>query len=122
MLAGTPPTLGPCTHDWDLLYVEDAATALAALVDARVDGPVNVASGERRALREAVLIAADAVANGVRPSFDDGRSADVPLRADVRRIRELTGWKPAVPLEDGVQQTAEYLRESRRTSPTGARP
>jgi nucleoside-diphosphate-sugar epimerase len=122
MLAGRSPALGMCTHDWDLLYVEDAARALADLVQVRAIGPVNVASGERRPLRDAIDIAAAAI-GGPPPGYGERSDAGVtPLRAVVDRLQSLTGWEPRVPLERGVPALVADLRESGYDALIGATP
>jgi nucleoside-diphosphate-sugar epimerase len=121
MLDGEEVRLGPCTQAWDLLYVDDAAAALLALVDARATGVVNVASGVARPLRDAVLLAATEVGPDARASFDATTAPTPPLLANTGRLRSITGWEPAVDLGEGVRRTVAYLRESRGTAPRGAR-
>lgn len=120
MLAGERAALGPCTHDWDLLHVDDAAAAFAALVSVAAPGPYNIASGERRPLRDAIEIAADAVDGPVRPSYGSADAPATPLRASIEHIAATTGWRPRVVLEAGVPETVECLRQSLSTTPMGA--
>ena len=58
LLRGEPVN---CTHGRqvrDFIYVEDAGSALAALLDCEVDGAVNIASGEGVALKDVLESAA----------------------------------------------------------------
>lgn len=94
----------------DFLHTADAGAAFAALLDSEVEGAVNIASGETVTLRSVVerLAAAlgksDLVRFGARPE-----PAGEPLRlaADVTRLREEVGWRPAWTLESGL---ADVLR------------
>jgi nucleoside-diphosphate-sugar epimerase len=39
------------------------------------------------------------------------RSGDPPLiEADVRRLRDEVGWRPHVPLADGIRETVEWWK------------
>ncbi len=97
----------------DLMHVADVAAAFAALVDADVRGPVNVASGEATTLRE-VIETIGRVAG--RPDLLDvgalpARPGDPEaLVADVTRLREEVGFRPHVALDDGLAATVEWWR------------
>lgn len=110
LLAGSSPNLGSCAHDWDLLHIDDAAAALAALVHREVGGAVNLASGRHQPLREAIDLAAAQVGGPAQPDY--GEAEGVPLRASVARLEDTTGWRPRVSLPDGVAGTVEHLRQS----------
>lgn len=105
-----------CTHGnqiRDYLYVEDVAAALTALLDSRLDGPVNIGSGEPLRLKEIVnmigdmTLRKDLIKLGARPAPED----EPPLIvADTRRLRESLGWEPGTSLRDGLQRTIEWWR------------
>lgn len=118
LLAGEDPRLGACTHDWDLLHVDDAALAFAALVHNHVAGATNVASGEQRPLRDAIQLAHAAIEGRGRPEFGD--AVGTPLRASVERLVASTGWRPQVSLEQGIVATVDHLRNSSGIALTGA--
>lgn len=120
LLAGEAPQLGPCLHDWDLLHVEDAAEAFASLVQFAAPGAYNVAAGTRRPLRDAIELAADTVAGTARPAYAATAAASIPLRTTIVRIAAATGWTPRIPLEVGVPQVVEHLRQSSGLLPIGA--
>jgi len=125
LLAARIPELGPCLHDWDLLHVDDTAAALVALVDHRAVGVYNVASGERRPLRDAIDMVADAVDGPTRPAYGrDAGAGTTALRASIDHLVASTGWSPQISLFDGVHDTVEQaradLRESPGTFPPGA--
>jgi nucleoside-diphosphate-sugar epimerase len=118
LLAGRAPQLGACTHDWDLLHVDDAADAFRALVRARAAGATNVASGEQRALRDAIDIAATEIDGPESPAYGD--HPGTPLRASIDRITSTTGWRPLISLEAGVAATVEHARHADDILVTGA--
>ena len=114
LLAGerVPTTDG--TQRRDFLHVDDAAAALAALLESGVRGAVNVASGEAHEVR--ALIAAVARAAGGEDRVDLGalpQRAGEPARvvADVARLRDEVGFTPAIELEPGLAATVRWWRE-----------
>jgi len=89
------------------MHVEDIADAIVAVAGSTVSGPVNVASGESRTVREFVEMAARAArATGadVKVRFGDRplTPQDVPVvAARTRRLEEL-GFKSRFGFEDGI--------------------
>lgn len=99
----------------DFLYAPELADAFAAVLDSEVTGAVNVASGQPVRLRELVVAVAaaagrpDLLALGARPA--NPSEPDV-LTADVTRLRDEVGWRPALTLEEGVERTVRWWREA----------
>ena len=92
----------------DFLHIDDAARAMAALVESDVRGAVNIGSGEGVAVREIVealgrlagrpeLIELGAVP---RPEGDPPE-----IVADASRLRDEVGWAPQIGLEQGLAST-----------------
>lgn len=105
----------------DLLYVEDVAGALAALLESPVEGAVNIGSGRAVALREVAETLGrltgrpELVRLGARPD----RPGDPPrLEAHTGRLETEVGWRPTVTLEEGLGRTVEWWR----AAAAGARP
>ena len=103
----------------DFLYVADAVDAYLAVLDLLDAGgasgePFNAGSGvPRRALDVAATLCQIA-------AFDqalDVRGEGVPdgeidrQYIDSSKLRELSGWEPAVDLEEGLALTLEWYRE-----------
>ncbi len=113
LLAGRPVDCTDGRQVRDFLFVEDVAAALVALLDAPVEGPVNIASGTGLSLRQVVeeviaqLGGADLVRFGALPT----RPGDPPvLIGDSRRLTEEVGFRPAAPLDQGIARTIAYWR------------
>lgn len=119
-LKGRPASCSPGTQVRDWLHVQDAADALAALVDSDVQGPVNVASGVGVPVAEvAGRVAAlagrpDLLRLGAFPLPPDEPPAVV---GDPTRLRRETGWKPAFDLETGLAQTVDWWRSHAEAYP-----
>ena len=106
--------LGPCTQDWDYLYIDDAARAVAGLLRSETaEGIYNVASGHIRPLREFVLELREFLQSGSELQFGvRGNNAEgaVPLCPSVRRLREETGFQPQIGFLEGVRRLREAMR------------
>ncbi len=98
----------------DFLYVQDAVEALVTLAatPAARGGVFNVASGQPVTVRQVLetiqcLVGRGSIHFGAHPM----RSGEImELYADVSRIRQVTGWRPRVELEDGLRRTVDFYR------------
>lgn len=96
----------------DFVLIDDVARALVAATVADAPGttPIDVGAGEHQTIaRAAELIAAyyDAPAPHVTGQY---RQGDVRHAwADVTRAREVLGWTPQHPLEDGITRLARWI-------------
>jgi nucleoside-diphosphate-sugar epimerase len=97
----------------DFLHVSDVAEALTAVTEARLDGPVNVGSGEPVQVREVVETIGRLTGRGDLIDFGARaeHAVDPPyVCADNHRLRNETGWSPRYSLEDGLEQTIAWWR------------
>lgn len=108
---GAPTSEGSQRRDF--LYAGDVADAFVSLLESSVEGAVNIGSGAAVPVRD--IVAAIAAAAG-RPDLVEWgalpqRPGDPPLlEADVRRLRDEVGWRPAVPLDEGIARTVEWWK------------
>ena len=114
------------TPERDFLYVQDAAAAYLAIAGALDGGGAageafNAGAGEPRSVLDVVRLVCAAAGTAVEP---DIRGQGVPAGeidrqfVDPGKLRELTGWKPAVPLEEGLTRTIEWYRAHPELLPT----
>lgn len=114
LLRGEPAELSSGTQRRDYIHAADVASALVALVDSDVTGPVNVGRGESISVRElAELIAGeigreDLLWFGKRAA---GGDAGDDLVADISLITSKTDWKPAYDMASAVSQIVEWWKE-----------
>lgn len=97
----------------DFLHVEDVAAAISAVATSEFTGVVNVGSGQRTKVRTIVETIArilgreDAIVLGAMAE----NPADPPsLVADVSRLKQVVGWRPAHSLEEGLTSTIDWWR------------
>jgi CDP-glucose 4,6-dehydratase len=110
----------------DFLHVEDAVSAYLAIADALADGAAGEAfnaGGERpHPVREVVELIAAAAGGGIEPDFQGEGNPEGEIDrqfVDSTKLRELTGWRPAVELEDGLRRTLAWYREHPEARPRG---
>jgi len=101
----------------DFTYVDDAVAALLlAAADARADGQAfNLGGAEviNLAALADLLVAINGGGSFTVRSFPpDRKRIDIgDYYADDRLIRATLGWRPAVPLREGLARTLAYYRE-----------
>jgi nucleoside-diphosphate-sugar epimerase len=97
----------------DFLFIEDAASALVALLNSNVRGPVNIASGQAVPIKDLAtrigdllhrpeLIRLGAIANDA--------AAPPLLVGDVERLKTEVKWQPQFDLQRGLAATIEWTR------------
>lgn len=118
LLRGVRPPLSSGRRPVDWIYLDDAVEGLLALATAPgIEGErLDLGSGELVTVREvAERLAAIAAEAGVGAAgLGLGELPDRPLetvrRADAERTRARTGWRPAVPLDQGLRRTFDWYR------------
>jgi CDP-glucose 4,6-dehydratase len=108
----------------DFLHVDDAVSAYLAIEGALDDaaaGEAFNAGGERpHSVREVVELIAAASGTEIEPDFQGAGNPEGEIDCqfvDSSKLRELTGWRPAVGLEDGLRRTLEWYREHPQARP-----
>jgi GDP-L-fucose synthase len=106
---------GTGTPQREFLYVDDAAAAIAALMEHYDhEEPINISGGETVSILELARRAAEIVgyegAFETNPSKPDG----MPIKQlDNSRISAMEIWQPKIKLSDGLQLTYDwYCRSS----------
>jgi CDP-glucose 4,6-dehydratase len=122
---GRPPRLrSNGTARRDFLHVDDAVSAYlaveAALGEGVADGAALNGGGDRPySVREVVAVAVEMGGGCVEPEFGPGLPAGevIDQYLDSTKLRELTGWAPAVDLRTGLGRTVEWYREHEEVRP-----
>jgi UDP-glucuronate decarboxylase len=113
-LRGEPLTVfGDGSQTRSFCYIDDMVDGLIRLMNSppAVTGPINLGNpGEFTMLELAkqvmALVESDCpVEHLALPPDDPARR-----RPDISRARELLGWEPTVPLNEGLARTVEYFR------------
>jgi GDP-L-fucose synthase len=94
----------------EFLHVDDLASACLLLLE-QYDSPeiINVGCGEDISIRELAELICDVVAFDGELTLDANKPDGTPRKLlDVTKLRTL-GWKPSIPLRDGIAQTYEWF-------------
>lgn len=105
--------LGPCTQQWNFLYIEDAAEALCHLLTEGEPGVYNVAGLDTRPLRSYIEEMYELCGSqgsfvyGERPQNAEG-AAD--LMPDMGKLLQATSWRAKTSFAEGITKTLEAIR------------
>jgi UDP-glucose 4-epimerase len=112
----------------DFTYIDDCTDGITRGIERLATGEVgnetvNLAYGQGNSLVRAAELIGRAL--GVEPKIVHAPSLLGEVThyiADIRKARELLGWSPAVPLEDGIPKAVAWFREWRAAHPEEDRP
>ena len=106
--------VGDLSAERDLVDVRDACRAYGLLLDRSVPaGTYNVGSGRTVTMAQVVELLAGLARVPVQVERDESRvrPAEIPrLAVDFSKLREATGWEPAIPLEQTLADALEAAR------------
>lgn len=114
LLRGVPARCSHGNQIRDYLYVQDVADALAALLESRALGVVNIGSGQPVTLKDIVMTIGatlqrpDLIRLGALPARENDAALVV---ADTHRLMKEVGWRPRYDLNTGLERTMEWWRE-----------
>ena len=95
----------------EFLHVDDCASACLLLLE-KYDSPeiINIGCGEDISIRELAELICDVVGFNGDLAWDTTKPDGTPRKLlDVTKLRDL-GWKPAIPLREGIARTYEWFR------------
>jgi GDP-4-dehydro-6-deoxy-D-mannose reductase len=108
----------------DYTDVRDVASAYRLLAEAGATGIVNIFSGASRSARDLVAalgaVAPVEIDHVVDPALVRAHEV-MDVRGDAGRLRELTGWAPAFPIERTLADSVAWWRQEIRAGRTDGR-
>jgi UDP-glucuronate decarboxylase len=113
-LRGVPITLfGDGSQTRSFCYVSDLVRGLIALMEspAAVTGPVNLGNPGEFTMRElAELVIAKIGSRSPLVHMPLPQDDPRQRRPDISKAADLLGWRPEIPLADGLEPTIDYFR------------
>lgn len=110
---GRSPRLGPGTNRLDYLHTDDVAAAIARACSIGAgQGSFVLGSGRAETVRwtaERVWARAGAPTPLSFGAIDGPPGQSDAVIADSRRLRDATGWRPTIELENGLDRTVDWL-------------
>lgn len=114
LLRGERPALTAGEQQWDYLYSGDAAKALLLLGEHQnAKGVYCLGSGKAQSLRGYIETMRDAIDPNAELGLGEipyGKKQVMYLCADLKRLKEDTGFQPEVAFEKGIRDTIEWIR------------
>lgn len=95
----------------DYLYIGDAVDATIAVVTSGTRERVfNIASGEETSLNQLIEIMSEVTNKHCLPEYvNDGKTYLSRFVLDISRLTRETGWKPKIPLKEGIDRTWRWI-------------
>ena len=115
LLAGRAPTIyGDGEQTRDFTYVADVARGVLQACDAPAASgrAVNLARGGRMSVNALYAVLQRATGVSVAARYAEPRRGDVRhSQADISLARDLLGFAPEVPVEEGLERTVDWQRQ-----------
>jgi len=112
ILADTPPVIyGDGEQTRDFTYIDNVVhgNVLAARAAKTTGQAVNVACGEQISVNKIIRRINELLGKNVQPQYAPRRQGDVKHSlADIRLARELIGYQPLIPFDEGLRLAIDY--------------
>ena len=93
----------------DFIFTEDAAEAVLKILDTDFTGIVNLGSGKMSSLKLISEIIEDLSGKKII-SKNQPVSGPMEFNTNIKRISELTGWKPKFDIKKGLEKTFKIMK------------
>jgi dTDP-glucose 4,6-dehydratase len=111
-LNGEPMTVaGDGSQTRSICYVDDEVEGLVRLLHSEHPGPMNIGNPHELSVLKLAELIRRLSGSGSQITFVE-RPQDDPTvrRPDIGLARQVLGWEPKVPVEDGLARTIEWFR------------
>ena len=101
----------------EFIHVDDAADAVAFLIENEVTGVINVGTGVDTSIKELSEIIKKYVGFQGRIFWNTEKPDGIMRKVlNVTRLKEETGWKPKYDLRSGLEDTIKWYMENKETA------
>ena len=105
---------GDGRQERDFTFVDDVAGGTVAALKPLGYEVINIGGDRPVVLADLIEIIEGALGKTATVQYAPMPAADVPATwADVRRAEKLLGWRPQVPIEEGVERTVRWYMDNR---------
>jgi GDP-D-mannose 3',5'-epimerase len=103
------------------MYVDDCVEGIYRIAQSDHSQPLNLGTDKLVTIDELVGLVAGIAGKTLTIRHDPSKPQGVRGRnSDNSRLREVLGWEPATPLEDGLRTTYGWIESELRADPGGA--
>jgi GDP-D-mannose 3', 5'-epimerase len=103
------------------MYVDDCVEGIYRIAQSDYSQPLNLGTDKLVTIDELVGLVAGIAGKTLTIRHDPSKPQGVRGRnSDNSRLREVLGWEPATPLEDGLRTTYGWIESELRADPGGA--
>jgi UDP-glucose 4-epimerase len=113
MLSGRPCTIyGDGSQTRDFVYVDDVVGAFASAAGEAGRGDlINVSSSVELSVNELHSALAELSGSSLEPVYAPPRPGELNrIVVDSSKAARVLGWRPTVPLQEGLERTLDYFR------------
>ncbi|NJO05712.1 MAG: SDR family oxidoreductase [Chloroflexaceae bacterium] len=113
-LKGEPLTVyGDGSQTRSFQYVDDLIEGIYRLLFSDEAEPVNIGNPGEFTIKAFAELVNEMTDNGGGIKYVDQRTKDDPQvrRPDITKARQVLGWQPTIPLEEGLTRTIPWFRE-----------
>lgn len=103
---------GEGTQTRDFVYVGDVAAAVRAVTDKKVTGIYNIGTGRETNVNQLYEMIRPAVGSAIKAQHAEAKAGE-QMRSciDASAAGKTFGWKPSMPIEQGIKATVEWFRQ-----------
>ena len=92
-------------------YIDDLVRGIMSMGQSDHPGPINLGNPRENTLLELAKMVTEIVGGSGEIEFLDLPEDDPKKRnPEISKARSILGWEPSVPLEDGIEKTASWMR------------
>lgn len=120
LLDGRQPVIyGHGEQTRDYVYVGDVVQALLAGFDHEGSGIFNVGTGRETSVNELFRIINSLTGGAAEEVHAEGKPGEQQRSVlDISHAQRVLGWRPEMPLEEGLEHTVQWFRERLQTALT----
>jgi len=91
------------------LYIDECVEGIRRLMNSSFEGPVNIGSEEMISINDFASMIIEISNKDLHLKNISGPSGVMGRNSDNRLIEEKIGWKPSLPLRQGIEKTYEWI-------------
>ena len=97
------------------MYIDDCVEGIVRIMQSDHSDPINLGNEELVTINQLVEYIADASGKRIRPRHDLSQPQGVRGRnSDNSRLESVVGWKPSIPLREGLAPTYRWIEDELR--------